>query len=31
MHPHPTLSESIMEASEDALGKPIHILKRKIK
>ena len=29
MHPHPTLSESIMEAAEEALGKPIHMLKRK--
>ncbi len=31
MHPHPTLSESIMEASEDALGKPIHVLKRRVR
>lgn len=31
MHPHPTLSESIMEAAEDALGKPVHMLKRKVK
>ncbi|MEM3832698.1 MAG: dihydrolipoyl dehydrogenase [Thermoprotei archaeon] len=31
MHPHPTLSESIMEAAEDALGKPVHMLKRKTK
>ena len=25
IHPHPTLSEAIMEASEDAVGLPIHI------
>ena len=24
MHGHPTLSEAIMEAALDALGKPIH-------
>jgi dihydrolipoamide dehydrogenase len=27
IHPHPTLSEAIMEASESAAGKPIHQLK----
>ncbi len=27
VHPHPTLSEAIMEASESAAGKPIHQLK----
>ncbi|MBI3840543.1 MAG: dihydrolipoyl dehydrogenase [Thaumarchaeota archaeon] len=27
IHPHPTLSEAIMEASESASGKPIHQLK----
>ena len=27
VHPHPTLPESLMEASEAAKGKPIHILK----
>jgi dihydrolipoamide dehydrogenase len=26
IHPHPTLPESIMEASEAAKGKPIHIV-----
>ena len=25
IHPHPTLSEAIMEATADALGKSIHI------
>ena len=25
IHPHPTLSEAIMEASADALGEAIHI------
>jgi len=30
MHPHPTLSEALMEAAEDAIGKPIHTLKRRI-
>lgn len=29
VHPHPTTSESIMEACEDALGLPIHTIKRK--
>ncbi|MFQ6104743.1 MAG: dihydrolipoyl dehydrogenase [Candidatus Glassbacteria bacterium] len=28
VHPHPTLPESLMEAAEVALGRPIHILKR---
>jgi dihydrolipoamide dehydrogenase len=28
IHPHPTLPESIMEASEAAKGKPIHILQK---
>lgn len=31
VHPHPTTSESIMEACEDALGLPIHTIKRKSK
>lgn len=31
VHPHPTISESIMEACEDALGLPIHTIKRKTK
>jgi hypothetical protein len=26
MHPHPTLTEAIMEAAENALKKAIHIL-----
>ncbi|MEM3403433.1 MAG: dihydrolipoyl dehydrogenase [Nitrososphaeria archaeon] len=30
MHPHPTLSEALMEAAEDALGRPIHTLKRRV-
>ena len=29
VHPHPTLPESFMEAAEVALGKPIHILRKK--
>ncbi len=29
MHPHPTISEALMEAAEDAIGKPIHIFKEK--
>ena len=29
VHPHPTTSEAIMEACEDALGFPIHTMKRK--
>lgn len=29
VHPHPTISESVMEAAEDALGLPIHTIKRK--
>lgn len=31
VHPHPTTSEAIMEACEDALGLPIHTIKRKPK
>jgi dihydrolipoamide dehydrogenase len=31
VHPHPTTSESVMEACEDALGLPIHTMKRKAK
>ena len=30
IHPHPTLSESLMEASEATMGKAIHILKLKL-
>jgi len=30
IHPHPTLSESLMEASEATMGKAIHILKMKL-
>jgi len=29
MHPHPTVSEAFMEAAGEALGKPVHTLKRK--
>jgi dihydrolipoamide dehydrogenase len=29
VHPHPTLSEAVMEAAEDALGHAVHILKRR--
>lgn len=29
IHPHPSLSESVMEASENALGKAIHIQNRR--
>ncbi|MCX8188487.1 MAG: dihydrolipoyl dehydrogenase [Nitrososphaeria archaeon] len=29
MHPHPTISEALMEAAEDAVGKPIHFFKEK--
>lgn len=29
IHPHPTLSEALMEACKDAIGEPIHILKMK--
>lgn len=29
IHPHPTLSESLMEAAEVAAGAPVHILPRK--
>lgn len=29
IHPHPTLPEAIMEASENALGKAIHIVNKK--
>ncbi len=28
VHPHPTLSEALMEAAEDALGKAIHLPKK---
>jgi dihydrolipoamide dehydrogenase len=28
VHPHPTLSEVMMEAAEGAIGKPIHIFKK---
>ena len=28
IHPHPTLSEAVMEAAEAAAGSPIHIPKR---
>ncbi len=31
IHPHPTMSESIMEAAEVAAGEPVHILPRKKK
>ncbi len=31
IHPHPTLSESIMEAAEVAAGEPVHIMKSKKK
>ncbi|MCB2210622.1 dihydrolipoyl dehydrogenase [bacterium] len=31
IHPHPTISESIMEAAEVAAGDPVHILPRKKK
>lgn len=31
IHPHPTLSESLMEAAEVAAGEPVHILPRKKK
>jgi len=30
MHPHPTLSEAVMEAAEDALGYPVHTLRRRV-
>ena len=30
IHPHPTLSESLMEAAEATMGKAIHILKMKL-
>ncbi|MBW2976373.1 dihydrolipoyl dehydrogenase [Candidatus Woesearchaeota archaeon] len=30
IHPHPTLSESLMEAAEAAIGKAIHILNSKL-
>jgi len=29
MHPHPTISEALMEASEDALGEAVHIFRGK--
>jgi dihydrolipoamide dehydrogenase len=28
IHPHPTLSETMMEAAESALGRPIHLVVR---
>jgi dihydrolipoamide dehydrogenase len=28
MHPHPTLTEAIMEAAENALKKAIHIINK---
>ncbi|HEX9746559.1 MAG TPA: dihydrolipoyl dehydrogenase [bacterium] len=31
IHPHPTLSESLMEAAEVAAGSPTHILTRKLR
>ncbi len=31
IHPHPTISESLMEAAEVAAGAPVHILPRKKK
>jgi len=31
IHPHPTLSESLMEAAEVAAGEPVHILPKKKK
>jgi len=30
IHPHPTLSESLMEAAEATMGKSIHILNPKL-
>jgi dihydrolipoamide dehydrogenase len=30
IHPHPTLSEAIMEAAEVAIGEPVHILQPKV-
>jgi len=30
MHPHPTLSETLMEAAEDSLGESVHVFKRRI-
>jgi dihydrolipoamide dehydrogenase len=29
IHPHPSLSESVMEAAEDGLSKTVHIYKQK--
>jgi len=29
IHPHPTLSEALMEAALDALGRPLHTISRK--
>lgn len=29
IHPHPSLSESVMEAAEDGLGKTVHIFRKK--
>lgn len=31
VHPHPTMSEGIMEAAELALGRPIHVLAKAVK
>ncbi|MGB9727389.1 MAG: FAD-dependent oxidoreductase, partial [Nitrososphaeria archaeon] len=30
MHPHPTLSEALMEAAEDSLGESVHVFRRRI-
>jgi len=30
MHPHPTLSEALMEAAADSLGESVHVFKRRI-
>jgi dihydrolipoamide dehydrogenase len=29
IHPHPTLSESVMESAEEGLGKTVHLFKMK--
>ncbi len=31
IHPHPTLSESVMESAEEGLGKSVHMARRKAK
>jgi dihydrolipoamide dehydrogenase len=31
VHPHPTMSETLMEASENALGKAIHIMNKQVR